>query len=116
VNYLKNPEECKSKEEIRCQIDQIDREIILLFAKRFEFVKEIVKFKENNSDAIIDSTRKNKVIDQRGDWAAEFGLDKKTYENVFRIVVEHNILKEFEIINRNSEESKKNITKCIRRK
>jgi len=98
MDYLKKPEECKSKEEIRNQIDQLDREIILHFAKRFEYVKEIVKYKENNPDAIIDLNRKNKAIDQRGDWAEELSLDKKTYENVFRIVVEHNILKEFEII------------------
>ena len=98
MNYLEKPEECKSKEEIRNQIDKIDLEIIRLFAKRFEYVKEIVKYKENNPDAIIDLNRKNKVIDQRGDWAEELSLDKKTYENVFSIVVEHNISKEFEII------------------
>ena len=98
MDYLKKPEECKSKEEIRNQIDKIDLEIIRLFAKRFEYEKEIVKFKENNPDAIIDLNRKNKVIDQRGDWAEELGLDKKTYEHVFSIVVEHNISKEFEII------------------
>jgi chorismate mutase len=98
MNNLTKPAECKSKDEIRAQIDKIDLEIISLFAKRFEYVKEIVKFKENNSDAIIDLNRKNKVIDQRGGWAAELGLDKKTYEQIFSIVVEHSILKEFEII------------------
>lgn len=98
MNNLTKPAECNSKDEIRAQIDKIDLEIISLFAKRFEYVKEIVKFKENNSDAIIDLSRKNKVIDQRGGWAAELGLDKKTYEHIFSIVVEHSILKEFEII------------------
>ena len=91
---------CKSKEEVREQIDLIDKELIHLFAKRYEFVKEIVKFKEKTEDAIIANDRKEMVINQRSDWALKNGLDKEAYAQLFRMLVDHNISKEMEILNK----------------
>ena len=93
----KLPNECKSKEEIREQIDIIDKEIILLFAKRFEYVSEIVKYK-NDPESVVASDRKNHVIAQRGIWAEEMGLDKKTFEDIYRCLINNNIEKEMEIL------------------
>lgn len=61
MNNLSKPTEYKSKDEIRTQIDKIDHEIITLFARRFEYVKEIVKLKENNLDAIIRIEQKEAI-------------------------------------------------------
>jgi isochorismate pyruvate lyase len=108
MDNLKKPVECKSKDEIRNQIDNIDYEIISLFANRFEFVKEIVKYKEKNTDAIIDLERKNFVIDQRANWAEELGLNKEIYAHIFRTLVEHNISKELEMIKINKLEEPEN--------
>ncbi|MDA3927832.1 MAG: chorismate mutase [Prolixibacteraceae bacterium] len=93
---------CKSKEEVREQIDLIDQELIHLFAKRYEFVKEIVKFKEKTEDAIIAQDRKEKVINQRSIWAVKKGLDKEAYAKLFRLLIDHNISKEMEILNNKS--------------
>jgi isochorismate pyruvate lyase len=92
------PCECKSIEEIRGQIDRIDKALIELFAERFEYVTEIVKYKEKNQDAIVAIDRKNMVISQRAQWAEELGLDPETFSKIFRILVEHNITRELELI------------------
>lgn len=89
---------CKSKEDIRQQIDIIDHELVKLFAKRTEYVKEIVKFKEKNPNAIASEERKTHVIKQRSEWAEEFGLDRDVYEQIFRKLVEHNISIEMDIM------------------
>ena len=97
VELAKKPSECKCKEEIRTEIDQIDREIIALFAKRFQFVSEIVKYK-NDVESVVALDRKNQVIKERGEWAEKYGLDKNTFEQIYRFLVDHNIGKELEIL------------------
>jgi isochorismate pyruvate lyase len=97
LTLSKLPTDCTSKEEIREQIDIIDKEIIALFAKRFEYVSEIVKFKID-AESVVAEDRKNHVIKARGEWAEEHGLDKATFEQIYRFLVEHNIGKELEIL------------------
>lgn len=91
-------EDCLSKEEIRQQIDQVDAELVRLFAKRAEYVRGITKFKENTVDEIVAEERKQQVIQQRSEWAGNFGLDKEFYAQIFKMLLEHNISLEFEML------------------
>ncbi len=97
VNLTKSPSECKSKEEIRTQIDCIDKEIISLFAIRFQYISEIVKYK-TDVESVVAQGRKDHIIKQRGEWAEKHGLDKDTFEQIYRFLVDHNIGKELEIL------------------
>jgi len=99
LELSKAPSECCSKAEIRNQIDSIDKEIISLFALRFQYVSEIVKFK-TDAKSVVAQDRKDEVISQRGDWAEELGLHKETFQQIYRFLVEHNISKELEILNK----------------
>jgi isochorismate pyruvate lyase len=94
---FKKAEECKSKEEIRQQIDLVDAELIKLFAERTEYVREITKFKHNTTKEIIAEERKQLVIEQRSEWAEKLGLNKEFYAKLFKMLLEHNISLEFEI-------------------
>lgn len=94
---VKTPSECMSKEEIREQIDRVDQEIISLFAARLQYVNEIVKFK-TDVESVVAQERKNHVIKVRGEWAEKHGLDKNTFEQIYRFLVDHNIGKELEIL------------------
>lgn len=98
MTKTKDAKDCESIEEIREQIDLIDKNLILLFAKRYEYVKEVVKFKDKTEDAIIAKERKNFVIEQRSEWAAAHGLDKEAFAILFKHLVEHNISKEMKIL------------------
>ena len=99
MNLAKKPTECNSKEDIRAQIDKIDQEIIKLFGIRFQYVSEIVKYK-NDPESVVAVDRKNEVIKVRGEWAESHGLDKETFEQIYRFLVDHNIGKELEILGR----------------
>jgi len=98
MTNLKNAGECSSIEEVRHQIDLVDAELVRLFAKRTEYVKEITKFKSNNPDEIIAEERKQHVIQQRSEWAEQLGLDKNMYAYLFKTLIEHNISIEFELL------------------
>jgi len=90
---------CTSKEEIRQQIDVIDREILKMFAQRFEYVSEIVKFKDD-FESIVAQDRRSEVIELRGKWAEELGLDRETFMCIFQCLVDSNIRKEMEILDK----------------
>jgi chorismate mutase len=98
LELTKSPTDCCSKEEIRAQIDKIDQEIIRLFGIRFQYVSNIVQFK-TDTESVVAQDRKNEVIRVRGEWAKAHGLDQKTFEEIYRFLIDHNIGKELEILN-----------------
>jgi isochorismate pyruvate lyase len=93
----KKPNDCKTVDEIRKEIDKIDKHIILLFSERHKYVEEIVKFKHDEA-GIVAQERKSQVIDQRRNWAAENGLNPDTFEKIYTLLVESNIEHELEIL------------------
>ena len=62
---MRLPKDCKNIEEIREAIDELDSQIIELLGNRFQYVKEIVKFKEKNEKSIVANNRREAVIDSR---------------------------------------------------
>lgn len=97
MEEIKKPEDCRSLEEVRNQIDKIDEHIISLFSERHKYVEEIVRFK-HDKDAIIAQERKDQVILQRKNWAAEKGLNATTFEKIYRLLVDSNIQHEMELL------------------
>lgn len=94
---MMNPKDCQNIEEIREAIDRIDYQILKLFGQRYEFVKEIVKFKTDEASVIAES-RQTEVIDKRREWAAEFGMNPDLFENMYRLLIRFNVQKELEIL------------------
>jgi len=100
VKLTKLPSECTGMEEIRNQIDQIDLEIIRLFAQRSDYVHEIVKYK-SDEESVIAKERKDLVIRQRSEWAEASGLNKKTFEDIFARLLQQNISEELLLLQQN---------------
>ena len=94
---MKLPEECQNIQEIREAIDNIDKEIIKLIGIRFNYVKEIVKFKNKDRDSIVAKDRYNEVIQNRRMLAVENGLNPDLIENVYKSLINHFINREIEI-------------------
>ncbi len=100
MNNILGPEECKTIDKVREQIDLIDKEIIRLFAARYGYVEQIVKFKSNPTE-VVAQDRKESVIKQRGLWAQEKGLDPDVFQKIYTDLIDHNIAKELEILKSN---------------
>lgn len=88
-------------EEIRNQIDLIDQEIIRLFAKRSDYVHEIVKFK-TDEESVIAIDRKELVIKQRSEWAESMGLNKDTFRDLYTRLLQQNISEELQLLQEKS--------------
>ncbi|MDX2432795.1 MAG: chorismate mutase [Bacteroides sp.] len=96
MKLSKKPHACENIQEIRDALDQIDLEIVRLFALRSEYVKEIVKFKGDDK-SIVASERRELVIKQRKKWAQESGVDPEMMEEIFKLLIEKNIQMQFNI-------------------
>jgi isochorismate pyruvate lyase len=96
-NPMKLPRECHSIEEVRQEIDEIDSAIIGLIGKRFSFIKEIVKYK-NNTDEVYAKTRYNTVISERREIAASHHLNPDVIESIYRIMMDYFIKEQLELL------------------
>lgn len=47
---------------LRKQIDQIDEQILTLFARRFSLVKKIGEYKKNNNMQVLDKNREGEKL------------------------------------------------------
>ena len=95
---VKDPQDCISIDEIRENIDAIDKEIIAAFGLRFKFVKEVVKYKKPTKESIKAQERYDAVLKQRRIWAEENGLSPDVIEKLYRDLIHHFIEEETKII------------------
>lgn len=94
---MKRPSDCTTIEQIREQIDRVDKEVIRLLGERFGYVQEIVKYK-TDAKSIRAQERFDQVISQRRVWAAENGLSADLIEQMYRLMMEHFIQIETRLI------------------
>ena len=97
MNKDKLPSDCQSIDEVRSEIDALDRQIISLLGRRFSFVKEIVRFKANK-DEIVALERYNEVINSRRELARQHNLSPEVIEKMYRMLIAHFIEEEHKIL------------------
>lgn len=90
---MKAPNECLNMQEIRLEIDRIDRKIIAAFGERFEYVKAASKFK--TSDTSVKAPERFKsMLQQRRIWAEEEELNPDVIEKLYQDLVNYFIQEE----------------------
>ena len=89
---------CKNIQEIRAEIDRIDKEIIGILAERFEYVKEAAKFK-SDIDAVLASNRHEDMAKQRMELSKSLNVDPDMIENVYKVLLDYYKQKQLEIWN-----------------
>lgn len=87
---MPKPEECASKDDVRREIDRLDRALIALLGERFGYVKRITEFKADPSEA-VDGGRIEQVLDKVRSLAREQGLDPDLVASMWRSLIEWNI-------------------------
>ena len=74
-------------EETREHIDAVDREIIGLLARRTELARRAGRAKRALGAPVLDAAREATVLDARGDWAREEGLEESAIHEIFRAIM-----------------------------
>ena len=95
---MKAPDKCANMEDIRAEIDRIDREIIALIGKRLQYVNAAARFKTSadgvKDKSVRDMHRVNSMLRQRKRWAEEEGLSPDAIEKMYSDLVEYFINEE----------------------
>lgn len=87
------PEKCSNMDDIRTEIDLIDKRIIQAIAERFKYVKAAAKFK-NSETSVKAPERFKTMLLQRRVWAQESGLSPGIIEKIFSDLVNYFIEEE----------------------
>jgi len=90
MKYQNNiePENCTDMEDIRVEIDSMDRDIIAILGKRFEYVKAASKFKTSET-SVRAPERFKAMLEQRRVWACSEGVSPDAIEKMYRDLVNH---------------------------
>jgi isochorismate pyruvate lyase len=94
---MKIPRKFNNIEEVRKEIDEIDKAIIELIGERFSFIQEIVKYK-SSVDEVYAKRRHNTVIAERREIAAKHNLDPDVIEKMYRIMMDYFIKEQLELL------------------
>lgn len=78
--------ECQSIEQVREQIDALDRRIVQLLAERSGYVHQAARFK-TDADAVRAPQRVEQVIAKVRALAAENGAPVEVVEQVYRAMI-----------------------------
>ncbi|MEM8937279.1 MAG: chorismate mutase [Pseudomonadota bacterium] len=83
---MKKPNECETAEDVRSEIDRLDRDLVDLLAERWGYVDRIWFFKRQESDASVP-WRNNDVINKIRSRAEEKGMPPEMAEALwFQII------------------------------
>jgi isochorismate pyruvate lyase len=85
--------ECESIEDVRAEIDRIDRQVIALVGKRAEYVRAAARLKTSEAD-VRATERFETMLHQRRAWAAEEGLSPDMIEKLYRDMVQYFVREE----------------------
>ncbi len=89
----KSPAECRSLEDIRAEIDRLDRATIELIGLRAQYVQAATIFK-TSEQAVRAPERVRTMLQQRRLWAQKHGLNPDVIEKLYADLVSYFIEEE----------------------
>lgn len=83
----RSPDQCRDMQDVRTEIDAIDRQIIALLGQRIGYVQAAAAFK-TDAAAVRADERVKAMLAVRRQWAEEEQLPPDLVEQVYRTLVE----------------------------
>jgi isochorismate pyruvate lyase len=90
VTAVKSPETCQTKDDVRAEIDRIDKMLLGLFAERHRYVTRMAEIKTDPHEA-RDPARIEAVIAKVRDLSLALDLDEDQAELMWRTLIDWNI-------------------------
>jgi isochorismate pyruvate lyase len=87
------PADCKSLDQVRAEIDRIDRAILGLLGERAGYVHAAARFKATEAD-IAAPLRQAAMLHARREWAQQEDLDPDFIEQLYRHLVAYFVERE----------------------
>lgn len=78
---------CQSLDEVRANIDRLDRQIVPLLAERETYVREAARFKPG-ADAVVVPARVEQVVSKATAQARELGASTHAMDRIYRAIID----------------------------
>lgn len=95
LRNLLQPDECGGMDDIRAEIDRIDRAVVGLIGRRYQYVLAAAKFK-TSATSVKGPERLTAMLARRREWAVEEGLNADVIEKLYADLVAHFIDEEMQ--------------------
>jgi isochorismate pyruvate lyase len=89
-----DPDQCQTMIDVRAGVDDVDRRIVALIARRFGYMDAAARIKPDRS-AVRDEERKAAVKAKVDASAAEAGIDRALMARIYEDLIETSIAHEF---------------------
>ena len=96
---IRAPEDCTTMAEVRGGVDQVDRELVALLARRFGYMDAAARIKPERG-MVRDEDRKAQVIAQARSAAAQLGVPDAAVAELWESLVEASIAYELAAFDR----------------
>jgi len=84
------PEDCQTMTEVRAGIDEIDRQVVDLIARRFRFMNAAARIKPDRG-VVRDEVRKAEVLANVDRAAEQEGIDRSLMACIYEELIERSI-------------------------
>jgi isochorismate pyruvate lyase len=99
MREIREPDECETMAEVRAGVDDVDRRIVDLIARRFAFMDAAARIKPDRA-SVRDELRKAEVISKVEAAAIERGMNTTMMRRLYEELIESSIAYEFEEFDR----------------
>ena len=85
---------------LRKEIDSIDKKLVEIVGKRTAIVKEIGRYKKENAVTILQIERWFEILKSRKEWGQEMHIDPQMVAELFELIHKHSVLIQTHILNK----------------
>jgi len=85
-----------SLDDLRAEIEEIDRDIVELIARRTYVADSVAQVKEEEDLATTDESQEDAVMERAGENAEKFDVDANMVKAIFRLLIELNKIEQRE--------------------
>ena len=96
---IRDPLDCTTMTEVRSGVDDVDRQIVALIARRFGYMDAAARIKPDRT-AVRDEWRKADVKAKVDAGAARMGIDRALMSRLYEDLIETSIAYEMDVFDR----------------
>ena len=85
-----------SLDDLRAEIEEIDRDIVELITRRTYVADSVAQVKEEEDLATTDESQEDAVMERAGENAEKFDVDANMVKAIFRLLIELNKIEQRE--------------------
>ena len=95
MTEIRDPADCSTMTEVRAGVDDVDRQLVALLKRRFDYMDAAARIKPDRA-AVRDEWRKADVLAKVDASAADLGVDRQLMARIYEDLIETSIAHEFE--------------------